>query len=51
MGEETTGVVNAADLYKFNQGGVGYGGGMEEGKRAELISEAIKALLEDDDDE
>jgi len=50
MGDEP-GIVNAADLYKFNQGGLGYGAAMDESKRAELIGNAIKALLEDDDDE
>ena len=48
---EGPGVMNAADLYKYREGGVGFGGGMDDAKRTELIGNAIRALLEDDDDE
>ncbi|GMH96165.1 hypothetical protein TrST_g13178 [Triparma strigata] len=43
------GVIDGSDLYKYNVGGVGYGGGLGEERRGELIQEAIKALMEADD--
>ncbi len=42
-------VVDPADLYRFNQGGVPIGGRVGDEKRAEMIKAAIEALMEDDD--
>ena len=42
-------VITGADLYAYDQGGVNYGQRMSDDKRAGLISEAIKALMEADD--
>ena len=48
-------IITGADLYKFNQGGGGNGdvyggrnGVMGDGKRQELIAEAIRALMEEE---
>lgn len=43
------GVIDGGDLYKYNVGGVGLGGGMGEEGKARMIQEAIKALMEADD--
>lgn len=42
-------VITGADLYKYNQGGVPYGNAVSDDKRAQLIAEAIQALMEGDD--
>jgi hypothetical protein len=43
-------VVTESDLYKYHDGGVEFGGGVDEERRARLITEAIQALMAPDDD-
>ena len=44
-------VITGTDLYAYDQGGVNYGQRMTDDKRAQLIGDAIKALMEADDDD